>query len=333
MFEFLGISLLLAGLLAFNSFASVVTSGLWRVCLPLTSRWPAHTRARLIFLLRILPALLAIFCGAFLLAPAYLTFEPRHTDETVSLKLGVLALLSAIGIGFAIFRSIAAWRATARLTADWLRAAEPIRIDNVKITTFRIDHAFPVIAIVGVLRPRLFIANQVLEILSDEEIEAAIAHENGHLRARDNLKRGLMRACRDALLILPTGRSLDNEWSEAAEEAADEHAAQKGFGVALDLASALVKIARNIPKGARPTMPAGVFLIGDQNTGIKWRVGRLVDLSQRCHQPEMLSSSFVSWLIWIAFITSLSALAVIFNSQTVLASVHALIEQAVSFLR
>lgn len=333
MFEFLGISLLLAALLTFNSFASALTSGLWRVCRPLTSRWPAHTRARLIFVLRILPGLVAIFCGLFLLAPAYLTFEPRHTNETVSLKLGLLALLSAIGIGFAIFRSIAAWRATARLTADWLHEAEPIQIEGVKITTYRIDHAFPVIAIVGVVRPRLFIANQVLSLLSEEEIAAAIAHENGHLKARDNLKRGLMRASRDALLIVPTGRWLDGEWAEAAEEAADENAAQKGFGVALDLASALVKIARKIPKGARPTMPAGVFLIGDETAGIKSRVRRLVELAQANRRPNMSRSSFVNSTIWTASIISLIGLACLFNSQTVLGSVHSLIEQAVHLLR
>jgi len=32
MFELLGISLLLAALLTFNSFASVVSAGLWRFC-------------------------------------------------------------------------------------------------------------------------------------------------------------------------------------------------------------------------------------------------------------------------------------------------------------
>ena len=32
--------------------------------------------------------------------------------------------------------------------------------------------------------------------------------------------------------------------------------------------SALVKIARNIPAGARPTMPAGVFLVGDEEEDV-----------------------------------------------------------------
>jgi len=333
-FELLGISLLLAGLLTFNSLASLVTAACWRVSGRLTSRWSAHARARLIFLLRTLPALLAVFCGIFLLVPAYLAFEPRHTAESVSLKLGLLALLSAVGIGFAVARSIAAWRATVRLTNDWLRKAEPIIIEGVNITTYRIDHTFPVIAIVGVLRPRLFVANQVLKILSADEIAAAVAHENGHLEARDNLRRGLMRACGDALLIVPTGRWLDSDWAEAAEEAADESAAQQGVGVALDLASALVKIARNIPRGARPTMPAGVFLLGDDETkGIKWRVRRLVELAQSGRRPQYRRSSFASPLIWNAVAFSLIVTACLFRTQAILGSVHSLIEQAVHFLR
>src|SRR5216683_2867136 len=261
MFELLGISLLLASLLIFNSLASVATAGLWRLLGSATRSYSAMARARLLFSLRVVPALLSILVVMFLLVPSYLAYEPRHTNENVSFKLVILAFLSAVGLAMAIVRSIAAWRATARLTADWLLHSEQIRLAGIEIETFRIDHAFPVIAIVGVLRPRLFVASHVLELLTPDEITAAVAHENSHLSARDNLKRGLLRACRDALLIIPGGRSLDRAWSEAAEEAADESAARREQNVALDLASALVKIASNIPNGARPAMRAGVFLI------------------------------------------------------------------------
>ena len=37
------------------------------------------------------------------------------------------------------------------------------------------------------------------------------------------------------------------------------------YSGAVQHCSALVKIARNIPKGARPTMPAGVFLVGEDD--------------------------------------------------------------------
>jgi Zn-dependent protease with chaperone function len=334
-FELLGISLILAALLTFNSFASLVTAALWRMAGRFTSNWSASARARLLFSFRTFPALLAVMCGVLLLAPAYLAFEPRHTAENVSLKLGLLATVSALGMGFALVRSIAAWRATSRLTADWLKQAEPITIKGVDITTYRIEHAFPVVAIVGVLRPRLFVARQILNLLSEEEIAATVAHENGHLAARDNLKRGLMRACRDALLIIPTGRSVDKAWSEAAEEAADENAAQQGTSVALDLASALVKIARNIPKGARPTMPAGVFLVGDndETAGLKSRVRRLVELATKDRQTQSPRSFLTNPMTWLTTITAVVLFLFLVHSQAILASVHTVIEHVVYFLR
>jgi len=250
MFELLGLSLLLAALLTFNSLASLIIAGLWRVGGTATNNWTAASRARLLFYLRTLPALLAFLSVALLVIPAYVIHEPRHGAEPVSLKLGLLAFISATGIAVSIYRGIATRRVTANLTSEWLQRGKAIQIAGINIDAYQIEHPFPLVAIVGFLRPRLFIASRVLEMLTPEEIAAAVAHEQGHLDARDNLKRGLLRACRDALLIIPSGRSLDSAWSEASEEAADENAARQGNGVALDLASALVKIARVIPPGA-----------------------------------------------------------------------------------
>lgn len=333
MFELLGIALLLAALLTFNSIASFIMAGLWRVAGRATDGWTAAARARLLFSLRTIPALLAFLFVTLLLLPAYVAYEPRHAAERVSLKLGLLAFLSATGLAVSIVRGIATHRATAKLTSEWLRQGTPLKIDGINIDTYQINHQFPLIGIVGFLRPRMFIARQVLELLTAEEIAAAIAHENGHLAARDNLKRGLLRACRDVLLIIPSGRLLDKSWSEAAEEAADENAARQGNAVALDLASALVKIARIIPLGARPTMPAGVFLLGDEETkGVKSRVGRLITLAATergsVSRPDGLTRLFV----WVSACMLLVAFAVAATNPFLLSRVHYLIEHAVHAL-
>lgn len=330
MFELLGICLLLAALLTFNSFASLLTGGLWRVFGGTTRCWSAFSRARLIFLLRTFPALVAVLSVLLLFVPAYLAYEPRHTGENVSFKLAVLAFISAIGIGLAATRSIAAWRVTAKLAGDWITQGERISIAGINIPTYRIDHYFPVIAIVGIFRPRLFIATQVLDLLTAEEINAALSHEKGHLIARDNMKQGLLRACRDSLLIIPCGRSLDRDWAEASEEAADEWAASEGGNVALDLASALVKIARIIPEGARPTMPAGVFLFGDdQGVGILGRVRHLLAFAADPDRP-VIHPRIPRRLIISAFaVLALCGSGLILNSQPLLSTVHSLIEHAV----
>ncbi len=333
MFELLGLSLLLASLLSFNSLASLAMAGLWRVAGRFTLSWTAVSRARLLFSLRTLPALLAFLSVALLVVPAYVAFEPRRAAETVSFKLGLLAFFSATGIAVSIYRGIATHRATANLTADWLRQGERIQIAGIDIEAYRIEHPFPLVAIVGFLRPRLFIATHVLDTLSSQEITAAVAHENGHLAARDNLKRGLLQACRDALLIIPSGRLLDRAWSEASEEAADENAARQSNGVALDLASALVKIARIIPLGARPTMPAGVFLLGDEETkGVKSRVRRLIALAASERQDSNYPA-LAKLLVWGPTSILFVSLVVAATNPYMLSRVHYLIEHAVSALR
>jgi Zn-dependent protease with chaperone function len=335
MFELLGLSLLLAALLTFNSVATFVIAGLWRIAGRTTDNWTASARARLLFSLRILPPVLAFLTVSLLVGPAYLAHEPRHAAETVSFKLALQAIFSATGIAVSIYRGIGMHRATANLTSDWLRQGKPIQIPGIDVKSYEIKHAFPLIGIVGFLRPRLFIASQVLEVLTPEEIAAAVAHENGHLMARDNLKRGLLQACRNSLLIIPCGRLLDRSWSEASEEAADENAARRGNAVALDLASALVKIARIIPLGGRPAMPAGVFLLGllgdEETKGIKSRVRRLIALATTERKGSRYDV-FTNLVVWAPASMLLIGFVIAATNPYLLARVHHLIEHAVFVL-
>src|SRR5215471_6813915 len=199
MFELLGICLALAALLTLNALAATLASALWGALGHRLEGRPAAARARLIFALRVFPPFIAAVGVGALLLPAYITHEPRRAVEPVGLKLGVLAVVSAAGLLLALWRGVAAWIATRSLVKDWLRLAEPVRFNQVRIPVYRLRHQFPVIAIVGAIRPKLFIADHLFRSLTREEMAAAIAHEGGHLAARDNLKRAALRACRDAL--------------------------------------------------------------------------------------------------------------------------------------
>lgn len=334
MFFVLGLSIVLAALLLGNSCTSLISSLTWRLVGPrAVKRLSASSCASIIFLLRTFPIVLGIVCVCLLLTPAYLEHEPRHGHEPVSLKLAILASASAIGLALALFRGLAAWRATSRLNSDWLRHAKPISLPLVRIPSFRIQHQFPVIAIVGVLRPRLFIADQVLNSLGQEELIAAIEHEAGHVVANDNLRRGLMRACRDVLVMIPSGRLLDRAWVEASEAAADEYAAGRGRRVALDLASALVKIARLIPTGMKPAMPAGAFIVSAQEevSGVKARVRRLMQLADQ--KRTCTGRALISRIpLWIPIVLIILVAALAANEPHVLASIHLLIEESVQLL-
>ncbi|MCU1264940.1 MAG: peptidase BlaR1 [Acidobacteria bacterium] len=331
MYELLGISLVLAALLSINALASLLAASLWRLLARPALRWSARTRARIIFAMRIGPPSVALLAIAALLIPAYLLNEPYSTTEVVGGKLGMLALVSALGVSLAMWRGLKSWLATRALLGQWLDGAEPIRISEVSIPAFRIEHPFPVIAVVGSFRPRLFVAGRVLESLSDEEMLAAIAHESGHLAARDNLKRIFIRACRDMLTIVPCGRSLDRAWAENAEAAADESAARQGSAVALNLASALIVIARMIPAGSRPTMPVGAFLLGNEAEGVKGRVRRLLVLAGAAPDNRPRSALRV-WAPRLVVLTSMLLLALALIHSSALTEMHAAIEQAVRIL-
>lgn len=335
MYVFLGTTLVLALLLAINATATMAAAGLGHLSKRLLRKCSARTRAEILFVMRIGPPVIAIVALVAFMIPSYLIYEPHETEEFVSWKLGTLAALSAVGVALAIWRGVRSWLATRSLLKQWLATSTPIQLDAIAAPTFVVQHPFPIIAVVGALRPRLFIAHQVLDSLSQEELAAAIAHECGHLAAHDNLKRSVMRISRAALLLIPCGRSLDRAWSDASESAADEHAAERSSLVALNLASALVRIAKMIPKGQRQIMPASVsaFLAGNEDTpSVKVRVRRLVELA--ASDPRQLVSSaplfrFMPWLVLTALvITGVS----IESRPQVLAAVHAFLEQVVKFL-
>lgn len=337
MYEMLGICLGLAALLSLNALASLLASTLWRAIDNRSRRWSARRRAALLFALRIVPAAIALALVLTLLIPSYLEYEPYSTNEGISIKLALISLVSAVGLALALWRGLASWHATRSLLKEWMRAAEPVRIEGVLIPAYRIRHPFPVIALVGTLRPRLFVAGRVLDALSEEELAAAMAHECGHLAARDNLKRIMLRACRDILTIVPCGRSLDRAWAESAEAAADEYAASSGPSVALNLASALIEIARMIPAGARPTMPLGAFLLGDEEGGLRWRVRRLLDLAATgangsSHQRPTPFTRITLWTSWTTLCALLVAWTLTVTGTHALASMHAAMEQAVRLL-
>ena len=334
MYEFLGITLVLALLLAINATATLAAAGMVRACKHILWKCSARTRAEILFVMRIGPPVIAIVAIAAFMVPSYLIYEPYGTNETVSWKLGTLATISAIGVALAIWRGVRSWLATRSLLKQWLAASTPIKLDTITVPTFVFEHSFPIIAVVGAIRPRLFIAGHVLESLTEAELAAAIAHEYGHLAAQDNFKRSVMRISRAALLLIPCGRWLDRAWSEASESAADEHAAQQSSQVALDLASALVRIARMIPNGQQQTLPAAVsgFLIQNDAPGVKVRVSRLVELAST--DPRLLVSSaplfrFVPWFV-LALVVVVSV--TIESRPQVLAAVHEFVEHVVAFL-
>jgi len=223
--------------------------------------------------LRLLPSALSIafVCTVFL--PSYWRYEPRELVEGFDVTLTALALLAVAVIAAGLVRCVSAWRrARARIDA-WLRAARPLTLAGADLPAFAVDADAPVMALAGVLRPRLLITQPVLDALTDEELRAGVAHELGHWRAYDNLKRLLMQAAPDLLAATAWAHSIERRWAAASEHVADR-AAGDGGRERCALASALVKVARMTPAHAAVALPISTLVDGGDITS---RVRRLLD--------------------------------------------------------
>ncbi len=323
--------LALAVFFSINALGSLIATAFWFCLRQSPRRWRAATRASVIFWLRAAPAAFALAFVTVLMLPAYLIHEPHPSPENVGFALFALAVCSACGIGLALFRAVASMRATRRLKAAWLRSAESVSLSGVAIPAYVLRHSTPVIAVVGVVRPALFIAGQVLESLSREELKVALTHENGHLVARDTLRRAVLSFCRN-LLLIGVGRTLDRAWAEESERAADEYAARAGAGVALDLAAALIKIARLMPAGVNNVVPAGAFLLEGGDNGVAGRVRRLTELASTRATPADGEFQFPKAALLAGLTGLTTASAALAADWQVLATVHAFTERVVKLL-
>lgn len=217
---------------------------------------------------RLLPAILAITITATVLGPAYFRHEQRVELEGVGLALALCAAGGLLLIAISLARVATAVITTASLRRGWLATGRPLGIAGAGMPAYAIDVPFPLVAVLGVLRPRLFISTCVLRGCSGAELDAIIAHERRHVSAFDNAVRLLMDAAPDALGFTRASASLASAWHHAAEHRADDAAARR-----LDLASALVRVAR-LAGGARAgVLPASSLYRGE---AIEERVKRLI---------------------------------------------------------
>jgi beta-lactamase regulating signal transducer with metallopeptidase domain len=164
---------------------------------------------------------------------------------------------------------------TQRLLRAWLSSSTPISPRDVTVPAFAITTGFPIVAVIGVLRPRLVIDVQVLRACTDEEVTAILAHERGHLRRWDNLRRAAFAAVPGPWF----SSDLREAWRDATEEAADDLAAATGRDTRFHLATALLRVSRLAPPrddaaGWREQLPASALYRGEN---IEGRVRRLVD--------------------------------------------------------
>lgn len=134
-----------------------------------------------------------------------------------------------------------------------------------------IDSLKPLVFTAGVFKPEVFVSKGLIEALSEEELRAVLLHELGHGKRWDPLRLLIVRTISDALWFLPFIRELAAGFLDAAEQAADEAAVQR-LPDPLDLASAIVKVAKG---GLAQDLQRATGLAGALS--LEERVMRLLD--------------------------------------------------------
>jgi hypothetical protein len=264
-----GLTLALAWLLAVN----VAAAGLVVIASRPLMKIDAIRAPRFWLALRLAPAALSLAFVAAVFLPSYWQYEPREPGEGIDLTSIALALTAVVTFVSAAGRGVSAWRRASRRTRAWLQTAQPLTLDGTTVPAFAIDAAPPVMALVGIVRPRLLIARGVLEAFTDEELRASVAHEARHRCAWDNLKRLAMCAAPDVLAWTSTARAIEQQWASRSEHMADREACDSRQARCA-LASALVKAARLMPVRTPVAEPISTLVGGGE---IASRVQRLLD--------------------------------------------------------
>jgi beta-lactamase regulating signal transducer with metallopeptidase domain len=195
------------------------------------------TRPSVLLAIRLLPASASMLVVAAVLVPAQLALEPRDAGETLGWLWYAMAAIGAALLLRSVWRAVVVARASRMLTAD----CQAYMRDGA------ILHEVEVVAgisLAGIIKPRILIGRSVRSHLTGAELDIAIAHEVAHREAFDNLARWSMLCAPDFLAKSEVGSRLEHAWHVAAESLADATAARGDETRAVQLASALVKVAR-----------------------------------------------------------------------------------------
>ena len=214
------------------------------VAMRMAERLKPGCAARLLFAVRMLPFTLTLFAVLAFCIPSYLWLEPEAAGEKVGFVCFLAAALGAAIWTLAIVRVVHAVRGTARYLHRCERHGKPIEMPGETAPALLLKDKSPVLAVAGVLHPRLVISRRVMRGLTAEQIDAALSHERAHRASGDNLKRFFMLLAPDVLPFMRGFATLEQRWAKAIEWAADDQASAGDPRRALSLADALVKVAK-----------------------------------------------------------------------------------------
>lgn len=278
--------------------------------------------ARLLLVLRLSPVAVATFAVFALCVPSYLWLEPDANVERVGIACCVVALLGAAIWTISLVRIVRAVSVSLRYRRQCERESTAAVVSNEQAPVLVVESDAAVLALAGVIRPRVVVSRGVLQALLPYQLDAALEHERAHEFSRDNLKRFLLLL---APGIFPLSRgfaAIDRSWASFTEWAADDRAAAGDSQRSLSLAEALVRVAR---MGASSQTSLFVSSLIEDGRDLFIRVDRLLGLESSAENaPRKMRALFAGISLVIAGLL-LAAMA----QPATLYSVHRLLERLI----
>jgi Zn-dependent protease with chaperone function len=304
----IGVSLAVFFLL-YVALSFVVSRG-WSLVNLYTRRISARRSANLLFVVRILPMILAALVTLVFTVPSFLLLEPRFSTEWIGVGPLLLGLCCVFLFAYGMHRTVTAHLRTSHAVSEWLNGATAIECSGVPV--YRTGKNTPTLTVVGLRDSKVLVSEKAIAALSAEELGTALRHEGAHIRSRDNLKKLLFR-----FASFPGMRELEYSWSLAAEMAADDEAVSS-FRDALDLAAALIKLSRQAP--AQPCAELATALLHSSTESLKARVERLFVWNSQ----HPLRNSHTWWYAAPLVVAAVVGIAMAYPAM--LANMHALTE-------
>lgn len=256
----------------FATVNAVVSAAAWCLARPLADGRLAHRPGALLGL-RLLPAGASSLFVLAIFVPAHWRFEPRGIDESfgsgvyaIAAVGALLALRSAVRIASV---AAAGWRLRACTALPRIASADAGATEVYEV------QGLAGVSLAGVVRPRILVGPAVRVTLTSGELNAAVAHEQAHRAARDNVKRFVMFCAPDFFGRSSAARAIEDQWRAAAEWQADARAVRGDQSRAIDLASALVKVAR-LTTAASSSLTSPAWSTLHEAPLLETRVHRLV---------------------------------------------------------
>src|SRR5271166_3633406 len=262
----------------------------------MAARMKPSSAARLLFALRITPMALTVFAVLAFCVPSYLWLEPEAAGEKVGFVCFLMATLGAAIWVLSITRVVSAVSGTVRYLHHCERHGRKINVPGEPSPALLLADEAPVLAVAGVVHPRLVISRRVMRGLNAEQRDAALRHERAHRISRDNIKRLLILLSPDVLPFLRAFTTLEHSWAKFTEWAADDQAAEGDSHRALSLASALVRVAK---MGSKPKLSYLFSSLVHDDEELTERVDRLLRPQPNPGKPAE---------VLIPFLTSAGAL-------------------------